>query len=245
MRDVAIHYTSGFSPIANITFMHGNETHKRVATRYSVAQMRYEPGSKGPEYERIAPNIGFVRMGQLQPSSVKKAMHSLRDTKAIIFDLRAYPNDVIQELGLQLACTLVPFLKFATPDIASPGHFTCEQMMYIGKKKKRCYRGKVIVLVNEYTQSGGEYVAMVLQALPNTTLVGRTTAGAVGYVTKIPLPGGDTATMNSVGILFPDGREIQRVGIIPNILVPQTIEGTVAGTDEIKAAAIRYINGLK
>lgn len=43
------------------------------------------------------------------------------------------------------------------------------------------------------------------------------------------------------GIYTPDGGQTQRIGVSPDIEVKKTIEGIKEGRDEVKEAAIAYI----
>jgi C-terminal processing protease CtpA/Prc len=104
------------------------------------------------------------------------------------------------------------------------------------------YQGKLVVIVNEVTQSQAEYTAMAFRAGPNTTIVGSTTAGADGNISRIQLPGGLLTMISGIGIYYPDGTETQRVGIVPDIKVEPTIEGIKNGKDEVLEKAIEVIN---
>jgi carboxyl-terminal processing protease len=50
------------------------------------------------------------------------------------------------------------------------------------------YHGKVIILVNELTQSHAEFTVMALQAAPHSIVIGSQTAGADGNVSWVFLP---------------------------------------------------------
>ncbi|QQD11601.1 hypothetical protein JAZ75_13250 [Sphingobacterium sp. UDSM-2020] len=96
-------------------------------------------------------------------------------------------------------------------------------------------------MVNEISQSQSEYTAMALRALPNSLIVGNTTAGADGDVSYINLPGGISTTISGLGIYYPDGRETQRVGIVPDIIVNPTISGVKSGKDEVLDKAVEIL----
>jgi C-terminal processing protease CtpA/Prc len=51
------------------------------------------------------------------------------------------------------------------------------------------YGGKVVILVDEVTQSSAEYHASAFRAAPGAIVIGSTTAGADGNVSMVPLPG--------------------------------------------------------
>jgi C-terminal processing protease CtpA/Prc len=57
----------------------------------------------------------------------------------------------------------------------------------------------------------------------------------------LDLPGGIETGFSSLGIYYPDGRETQRIGIVPNIVVKPTIKGIRDGRDELLEKAIKIV----
>ena len=104
------------------------------------------------------------------------------------------------------------------------------------------YKGKLVVLINEVSQSQAEYTAMAFRAGDNTTIVGSTTAGADGNVSLIHLPGGLRTMISGIGVYYPDGTETQRIGIVPDVVVTPTIEGVKKGEDELLMKAVEIID---
>ncbi|MDO5302797.1 MAG: S41 family peptidase [Clostridia bacterium] len=103
----------------------------------------------------------------------------------------------------------------------------------LGKGKERqFYDGKVVVLVGERTISKYETAVMSLQNGPNVSLVGETSPGCNGDIIKISLPGNLETYFSGYAITYPDGKQLQRVGIKPDVEVKMTTEGLVAGKDE-------------
>ena len=111
----------------------------------------------------------------------------------------------------------------------------------IGDTNANYYKGKIIIIVNETTQSKAEYHALAWRNAPNAKVIGSTTAGADGNVSDIYLPGGIKTMISGIGILTHDGKETQRVGIIPDIEVKRTIKGLKEGKDELLLKAIELI----
>jgi C-terminal processing protease CtpA/Prc len=101
-----------------------------------------------------------------------------------------------------------------------------------------------MILVDEATQSAGEFYVMSFRKAPGAKVLGSTTAGADGDMARIPLPGDFFANISGLGIFYPDKRPTQRVGIIPDIEVRPTIAGIRAGRDEVLEEALRQILGL-
>ena len=132
------------------------------------------------------------------------------------------------------------FVKFSKGNINNPGEFTFTESLEIPPDDVT-FKGKLIVIVNELSQSQAEYTAMAFKAGDNTTIIGSTTAGADGNVSTIFLPGGLRTMISGIGVNYPNGTETQRVGIIPDLEVKPTIKGIREGKDELLDAAIRII----
>lgn len=130
-------------------------------------------------------------------------------------------------------------------DLTTPGLFYWGPVLQVGTKKPNYYKGKVVILINESTQSNAEYTTMAFRVAPNATVVGSTTAGADGNVSAFFLPGGIRTMISGIGVYYPDGTETQRVGIIPDIEVKPTIAGVKAGRDELLEKAIEIIDAFK
>ena len=120
--------------------------------------------------------------------------------------------------------------------------FTYTKALTVGKSNKEYFKGKVIILVNEITQSQAEYTTMALRVAPNATVLGSTTAGADGNVSQFTLPGGINTMISGIGVYYPDGKETQRIGMIPDIVIKPTIKGIKQDSDELIEKAIELIN---
>ena len=82
---------------------------------------------------------------------------------------------------------------------------------------------------------------MAFKAGDNTTVIGSTTTAADGNVSRIFLPGGLRTMISGIGVYYLDGRETQRVGIVPDVEVHPTIEGIRNGLDELLEKALAII----
>lgn len=201
---------------------------------------REEPVS----HKIINENIGYIYPGTLKKGEINEIMDKFLDKKGLIVDLRCYPSDfIIFSLSNYLLNEKKDFVKFTAGDIKTPGLFTFRGgEMQVGGKNKDAFKGKVIILVNEETQSQAEYSAMALRVAPNAKVLGSTTAGADGNVSTIILPGNIFTYISGIGVLTPDGSETQRIGIVPDIKMEPTIKGIRSGKDELLEKAIELIN---
>ncbi len=64
---------------------------------------------------------------------------------------------------------------------------------------------------------------MIFKKVPNVIFVGSQTAGADGNKTSIKMTDGNQLFFSGQGIYFPNGDEIQRIGIQPDIVVSPTV----------------------
>ncbi len=109
-----------------------------------------------------------------------------------------------------------------------------------GTENKDNYNGKVIVLLNEDSMSQAEWTAMCFQTAGNTTIVGSQTAGTDGNAIDIDFKKFHTR-YTGMGVYYPDGRETQRIGIIPDIEIKPTIKGIQEGKDEVLERALLFV----
>ena len=77
-----------------------------------------------------------------------------------------------------------------------------------------------------------------MRALPNTTVVGDTTAGGTGNPISETLPNGWTCTIPRWRVLTPDKGIFEGVGLAPDVTVGITDEDAADGLDTILDRAI-------
>ena len=194
-------------------------------------------------YRLLDNNIGYITLMSIKEDDIRKIKQEFKNTRGIIIDIRNYPSTFVPfNLGTFFVSSSTPFVKFTIGNINNPGEFTFTKELEIPKTEEP-YKGKLIVLVNEISQSQAEYTAMAFRAGDNTTIVGSTTAGADGNVSAIMLPGGLRTMISGIGVYYPNGGETQRIGIVPDIEVKPTINGIKNGKDELIEKAIEIILG--
>lgn len=186
-------------------------------------------------------NIGYVHMGVLEQEDVDAAMAELMTTKAIIFDIRNYPNFTLYQISNYLNPHEVNFVNFTKPDLDYPGDFTWVKNYETGTENPDYYQGRVTLLFDEQTQSQAEFTCMALETAPNVTKIGSQTAGADGNVSWVYFPGTIYTYFTGLGVYYPDGSPTQRIGIVPDIEVHPTVQGIQSGRDEVLEFAIQFI----
>lgn len=64
-------------------------------------------------------------------------------------------------------------------------------------------------------------------------IIGSPSAGTNGNVNPYMLPGGYRVTWTGMRVLRHDGSRLHGVGVVPGMIVTPTIEGLIAGRDEV------------
>jgi len=187
--------------------------------------------------------IGYVNSGFFSNEFASIMMDKFKDTKGIIIDMRNYPSSSMFQLAYGYF-TSIPqiFANCGETDANTPGIVYIYGQSNVYSTNYGTYNGKVIVIVNEYTQSNGEFITMLLQTIPGCITIGSQTAGADGNISTFYLPGNIQTTISGLGVYYPDGTETQRVGIRIDEIVKPTIAGIKAGRDELYERAIELIN---
>ena len=246
LRDISADLLRSNLKDIEIEFVSGNSNPQtkslKLYPKDSLDIYQWYRKNDNKSYKMLDNNIGYVTLQNIKEEDISKIKSEFKDTKGIIIDIRNYPSTFVPfSLGSYFVSSSTPFVKFTNGNIRNPGEFTFTNSLEIPSQGK-IYKGKLVVLVNEYTQSSAEYHSMAFRAGDNTTIIGSTTAGADGNVSKIMLPGGLRTMISGIGVYYPNGEETQRVGIIPDIEVKPTIEGIRAGKDELLLKAIDIIN---
>ncbi len=221
----------------------------RVATvPYGSVSPLYDPAQLvQPPFRLLADSVGYIYAGTFSREHLAQVVQTLPRTRALIIDLRTYPLKVdgalIALIGQSLRTESVVVRQALYQTLALPGLFyRQEQWLFedFGEVAARCtepYKGRVILLVDEMTQSNPEFQAMAFQSCPQTLTIGSPTSGANGSIVWIPLPG-QLTSFSGVGTLYPDGTQTQTVGVRLDIEVLPTAEGLQAGRDEVLERAL-------
>jgi len=244
-RDMATYLTRGACGPSTVVVDRAGQTLTLNANRLPEAAIdfsrTYTHDLPGPAFQMVAPDVAYVKIGTLTGADCANDILAAAGTKGLIIDIRDYPSDFpIYILGGMLVTEPTPFAWFTHADVANPGAFHWADVVQLTPSAPH-YNGKVVILVDETTQSSAEFHSMAFRAVPGAVVIGSTTAGADGNVSSVPIPGGLSSYISGLGVFYPDKRPTQRVGIVPDIRLTPTVEGLRAGRDELIEAAIRHI----
>ncbi len=220
----------------------------RTGRNQAISRKNVDFNDDYPVFKKLEGNIGYVNMGSLKTGQVDSMFQSLMNTKAIIFDIRNYPNGTAWSIAPRLAAKEKKAVRFEAPMVTADwitGDEGAEQALFYFTVRpdttKPRYKGKVIILCNQQTQSQAEYSIMMFQGAADVTVIGSQTAGADGNVTNVVLPGGYIASFSGAAVIYPDGKGTQRTGIRVDVQAVPTLAGLKAGKDEVLERALQYL----
>jgi C-terminal processing protease CtpA/Prc len=244
LRDMGAYLTRGPCGRASVVVERGGERVELTPDRAPESSLTraYAHDLAGPAFQMLTPEVAYINNAKLKAADAADDIRAAAGAKGLIIDDRNYPSDFpIFDLGQLLVSEPTPFVRFTRADYSNPGafHWDADPGMLIPQTPH--FAGKVVILVDETTQSSAEYHAMAYRTAPGALVIGSTTAGADGNVSTVPLPGAMSSYISGIGVFYPDNRPTQRVGIVPDIVVTPTIEGIRAGRDEVLEEGIRQI----
>jgi C-terminal processing protease CtpA/Prc len=225
---------------------------REVKVSRKVEYMPKTMGDRTGDVLRVLPgNIGYADLDRLPASQVDELFEKFKDCPAIIFDDRGYPQGTAWQIAPRLTeKTDVVGAMFKrrdpmSPDLPNGELFSSQEvttfLQRLPRTDKWRYHGKTVMLIDERTISQAEHTGLFLEAANATKFIGSPTQGANGDVTNLSVPGGIYVRFSGQGVWHPDGRQLQRVGLQPDIEVRPTFAGIRAARDEVLDRAVEYL----
>jgi C-terminal processing protease CtpA/Prc len=217
-----------------------------------VREVRLKRGAWTPnpagETVRVLPgNLGYADLTRLTEAEVEGMFERVKGTRALILDMRGYPNGT--------AWSITPYLNtrgatagplFRGPQVSGlydersrPSLDSIQPLPSFPVPAK--YTGRTVMLIDERTVSQAEHSGLFFEAANGTRFIGSQTAGANGDVTYFTLPGIASVRFSGHDVRHADGRQLQRIGLVPDVPVAPTIQGIRDGKDEVLDRAVRYL----
>jgi len=228
---------------ATLGVREGGQTTKQVRITRSIQSL--QKPKQGEAYRVLPDNTGYVDLTRLQASEVAAMFEKLKGTKAIVFDMRGYPNGtawaIAPYINTRKARQAAVFERNVVSASETTGRYKFIQEL--PKADVPLYRGRTVMLIDERAISQSEHTGLFFEAANGTTFIGSPSAGANGDITDLVLPGGISMIFTGHDVRHVDGRQLQRVGLRPQLFVRPTLQGVLAGRDEVLDKALEYLRG--
>jgi carboxyl-terminal processing protease len=215
---------------------------------FPVTIVREEIKTQSVKAKVVQPGLGWIRVSQFQERTVEDFARKLEEMykqdpklKGLVLDLRNDPGGLL-DAAVALSAA---FLPDNVTVVSTNGQL--EESKFIYKASPQFWRRNasndpigrltqatqgafkkipLVVLVNEGSASASEIVAGALQDHKRATLMGSQTFGK-GSVQTVRQLGPDTALKITTARYYtPNGRSIQAKGIVPDVMVDETENGS-------------------
>jgi carboxyl-terminal processing protease len=215
---------------------------------FPVTIIREEIKTVSVKSKMIENGYGWIRVSQFQERTVDDLTRKLEELykqdpkmKGLVLDLRNDPGGLL-DAAVAISAVFLPdnvtvvstngqleeskYVFKAAPDFYLRRGGT-DTVGTLASKTQNFYKKvPMVVLVNEGSASASEIVAGALQDHKRAVLMGSQTFGK-GSVQTIRQLGADTALKITTARYYtPSGRSIQAKGIVPELLVDDTAEGS-------------------
>jgi carboxyl-terminal processing protease len=210
-----------------------------VSLRLTLTLKQHDPG-RVLEFEakKLPGNIGYIKFnfffGDLL-AKFKAAINELRDTDALIIDLRGNPG------GAGDTAPAIANLLCSKPGSLGSLQFRYETQQYSYAGSNQAYKGRLILLVDEGSGSTSEVFIGGLQESGRATVIGSQTAGAVLPSLAEILPTGGALKYVISNFRTPKGKVLEGFGITPDVAVRPSRSGLLADRDEVLDRAIKFV----
>ncbi|RFS22416.1 peptidase S41 [Chitinophaga silvatica] len=228
-----------YFPVNNLTLLHkGNKVTIEV-TRNSAWEAYVKGSKQRVPAGWIKPDIYYLDLDAEPMDSIKARMNDLTKAKAIICDLRGYPNsnhELITHLLKKEEDTKWMFV----PKIIYPNY---QEPDFIGfgwnlKPQSPYLSAKIYFLTDGQAISYAESYMGFIKDFKLATIIGSPTAGTNGNINPFTLPGGYNVSWTGMLVKNHDGSKHHLTGIVPDILVKPSVKGIAEERDEVLEKAI-------
>ena len=199
-----------------------------------------------PPARMLAGSVGYLDLDSLTPGGLGKALAVVGNAEKWIIDARGQGNMVAWDLAPQLATKRtvagVCVTRVDCADVGASQETQQRRRELVIEPAKGARRRKVVVLVDERTQSQSEVSAMFFKAV-GALIVGSRTAGTVGDVTDIQAHPEVRISFSGQDVLTPQGLSLHGRGLDIDVQVRETPAAVRSGRDLPLEAALRLLKG--
>lgn len=252
LDDGHVYLVAPHRPIYHSNSIFREKTHDKLFDAHIVQSVYLEEGFKSGQhnsyyYGKIREkNIGYIHFSSIDANM--RVLQNFLDTyiqaDGYIIDLRHNNGGDftygLQELGRFTDKNRLVF-KSKTKNGKGPNDYSAWFDWHL-KPAKDYINKPVIVLVDQYTVSAAERLVLVLRTLPQVTILGDRTNGALSTKIARELANGWFYTISPQKVISADGEYFEGTGIPPHIYVQNTPADISQGKDLPVEAAIHIIS---
>ncbi len=193
---------------------------------------------------RIRPRVGYLWFDSWAidlAAKLEPVLAELRDTDGLVLDLRQNRGGTgpgVDRLA-KFFLAEAGLIAVITPRLGER-----REWRHQGSGDD-AYRGKLAIIVDEWSGSASEVFAAAMQEKGRAVIVGRPSYGGVLSSTQEPLPTGGVLQYPHSDMTTPKGSRIEGRGVLPDVPVELRRADLLAGRDTVLERAIEAIQPAK
>src|SRR5690606_35850448 len=170
----------------------------------------------------LEPGFGYLRVSTFQADTAADFERQLGELatqaggrlRGLVIDLRSNPGGLLNS-AVQIADALLEDGGI----VSTRGRIPVSDATFSATPGDRLHGAPVVVLVDAGSASASEVLAGALGDNGRARIVGSRTFGKGSVQTVLPLDNGDSVKLTTARYYTPDGRSIQALGIVPDVVL--------------------------
>ena len=206
----------------------------------------YNEPPRQSAYEKIGDSTYYLNLTLIEMDTISRLLPELQKSKAIICDLRGYPNvnHKLISYFLKEKDTSVSWMQI--PNCIFPDRKNIQGFEKFGWSLPTAspYLGdKQIVFITDGSaiSSAESYLAFI-KDYKLGKIIGQPTAGTNGNINTFELEGNISINWTGIKVVKHNGAQHHIIGVIPDVFLSKTIDGVTAGRDEFLEQALELVN---
>lgn len=177
----------------------------------------------------LEPGYAYLRIATFQANTGLDLERKLKDVvasngaplKGLVLDLRSNPGGL-----LNTAVEAADAFLDEGVIVSTRGRLPHSRSEASAHKGDIIHGAPIAILVDSGTASAAEVLAGALRDHHRALVLGSTTFGKGSVQTVLPLDNGDSIKVTTARYYTPNGTSIQATGIVPDVMVDESAEGT-------------------
>ncbi|MEE1900078.1 S41 family peptidase [Flavobacterium rakeshii] len=228
----------------NVKTTLGKEMMLERSVSYSRNLDFYSRAGTHDKYKEINNSIFYINLNQLSSEEIDSLIPTINNYKGLIIDLRGYPKDrfhrILSYLQVSDTAKWMCRQRFLEPEFNNIEEY-CSGYGLNRHKSKTVLKTKNVLLVDKTTLSNAEFLAQYIKHYNLATVIGKPTAGANGNVNSIALLGNFRVSFTGMKVKNPDGSQFHSIGVIPDVLVIESVTDIKKDNDMFINEAIKTL----
>lgn len=205
-KSVSFHDERMYEYAANMLLAGRHNTKRSITALWNGIERTYYPDnsvnkivsdySKVIEYRRMPFRIGYIKINNSLGNNAlikafDEALDSLQNTKGLILDLRETPSGgnttVARAMMSRFIEKELPYQKHSLPN-EEKQYGVRRSWIELVSPGEKTYKKPVVILVNRWTGSMGEGIAIGFDGMNRAVIIGDKMAGLLGAIYSFTLP---------------------------------------------------------